>query len=210
MAFFIGMVFVLIAHFIGVRLRQLLSRTWVSTFWRAVVLVLMPILGLFMIYILFTIRCEVTGFITSGVQTNLNIPGDATPTLSVGNGVRISTLSILEKPKRTYLNIFGTGVSSGGTKFARLGFLIINTFVLIIDVVLSFVRHDPNEQMETATIANLPARRHLNRCPRSFILFEKENKLASWNFYWNTLPPSPRIHPRPLLLGPDRLGRHCH
>jgi hypothetical protein len=74
-----------------------------------------------MIYILFTRRCEVTGFITSGGQIKLNILGDATPTLSVGNGVRISILSILEEPKREYLNIFGTGVLSDGTEFALLG-----------------------------------------------------------------------------------------
>ena len=142
------------------------------------VLVLIPILGLFMIYILFTRRCEVTGFITSGGQIKLNILGDATPTLSVGNGVRISILSILEEPKRECLNIFGTGVLSDGTKFALLGLRILNTLVLIIGAVPSFVRHDPDEQMETTTIANLPARSHLNRCLQPFILFEKESKLA--------------------------------
>ena len=71
-----------------------------------------------------------------------------------------------------------TEVFSDGTEFALLGLRILNTLVLIIGAVPSFVRHDPDEQMETTTIANLPALSHLNRCLQPFILFEKESKLA--------------------------------
>jgi phage host-nuclease inhibitor protein Gam len=165
-AFLIGVVFVLIAHFIGIHMRRLTSGTLLAGFWRGLVMVLALMLGIFMIYVLFAMRGEVTELITPGGLTNLDILGDAPapPAPEVG----ISILSVLEEPLRKYFNISGAGILSDETKFAQLGLLMLNTLVLIIGTVLSFVRHDPDSDMEAATMALLAARRQVNRFLRAF------------------------------------------
>ena len=62
-AFLVGLVFVLIAHFIGIQMRRFFSGTWVTAFWRLIVLILSLLLALIMIYVLFAMRGEVTSLI---------------------------------------------------------------------------------------------------------------------------------------------------
>ena len=168
-AFLIGVVFVLIAHFRGIHMRRLTTGSWVEGFWRGLVLILAFLLGVFMIYVLFAMRGEVTSLITPQGFSNLNIldqpPAAVAPS---GPDVGVSILSVFEEPLRKYFNISGAGILSDETKFAQLGLLMLNTSVLIIGTALSFVRHDPNEEIEAAALSMLAATRKLNRFLRAF------------------------------------------
>lgn len=168
-AFLVGLIFVLIAHFIGIQLRRLLSGSWATAFWRFVLLALSLLLALIMIYVLFAMRGEVTSLITPQGGLNLSILEAPAETVArTPSEIGGSVLSLIEDPLKKYFNIQGVGILSDETKFAQLGLLMLNSLVLIIGTVLSFIRHDPCDDLESATLAMLAAKRRVNRFLRNF------------------------------------------
>jgi len=167
-AFLVGLVFVLIAHFIGIQMRRLFSGTWITAFWRLIVLALSLLLALIMIYVLFAMRGEVTSLIAPQGGINLPILGPAPANDPSPAALGGSLLSLIEDPLRKYFSIGGVGILSDETKFAQLGLLMLNSLVLIIGVVLSFVRHDPCDDLEATSLALFAARRRMNHFLRNF------------------------------------------
>jgi hypothetical protein len=165
-AFLIGVVFVLIAHFMGVHIRRLASGTMLEGFWRLIAISLALLLSALMIYILFAMRGIATDLLSPEAQTGLNLLGapPAQPSQDAGGFI----FSFLEEPIRKYLNISGDGLFSNEVKIAQLLLLMLNLLVLVIGTVLSFVRHDPIQEMEAAAMSLLASRRHINRFLRAF------------------------------------------
>lgn len=143
-ALFIGVTFVMLAHFLGILLNRALYRQARRRFLSIMGAILVLVMALTMIFVLYKMRGQVTELSSTGLSANqlLNLPGVSTQ--SGGNwwsGLLQGLLNILP----------WTGPNDAGSaRYAQFGLLLLNVMVFLTGTLFSVGRHDPDIDLEHA------------------------------------------------------------
>ena len=148
-ALFIGISFVLLAHFTGLQLRHAIGGPTKESVWRKALRLLsitaVISLAAIMIYVLFQMRGQVAGLVGNTATAkdfvrSVASAAVAAPQVSFWRAVLKGLLAILP----------WTSDSTDNVRYAQFGFLMLNVMVFGSGVVLSFYRHDSDPSLERA------------------------------------------------------------
>jgi len=166
-AYFIGLSFVLLAHFLGLQILRAIYLKGAARAWRWLFAVAIMAVAIFVIYILYEMRGQIAET-TAGPPSPADILAAPAPAEIQSLAPESQQGRILTALARFFPWIAVPGIEIGGVRFAQFGLFILNVMVLLIGTILSVYRHDPDPDLERAWHQLSRSQRTVNELERLY------------------------------------------
>lgn len=161
-ALFIGVTFVMFAHFLGIQVNRAMYRHSKRRFLSILGALLVTILALAMIFVLYKMRGQVTELANTGLTAGQLLSGENVVAAARAAANSPTWWGAIINGVLELLPWTGGGADAGSPKYAQFGLLLLNIMVFATGTLFSVGRHDPDVDLERSWTTRKSAERSMS------------------------------------------------